>query len=113
MKKGTRFVGLDVNAETISVAVAEPGGEVRSLGTIPNRPEHVRRLVKAVGPAMDRAGATSRRGTRSSRARTRDLDLLGHRFMTGDHRDVTAGALPSSAPAERELFDFSTLPLPQ
>ena len=25
-----RFVGLDVHAETIAVAVAEPGGEVRS-----------------------------------------------------------------------------------
>jgi hypothetical protein len=32
MKKATRFVGLDVHAETIAVAVAEPGraGEVRS-----------------------------------------------------------------------------------
>ena len=27
-----RFVGLDVHAETIAVAVAETGGEVRSLG---------------------------------------------------------------------------------
>ena len=31
MKK-VRFIGLDVHAETIAVAVAEPGGEVRSLG---------------------------------------------------------------------------------
>ncbi len=31
-----RFVGLDVHAETIAVAVAEPGGEVRSVGMIPN-----------------------------------------------------------------------------
>ena len=37
-----RFIGLDVHAETIAVAVAEPNGEVRSLGTIPNRPESVR-----------------------------------------------------------------------
>ena len=28
-----RWVGLDVHAETIAVAVAEPDGEVRSLGT--------------------------------------------------------------------------------
>lgn len=25
-----RFIGLDVHADTIAVAVAEPGGEVRS-----------------------------------------------------------------------------------
>lgn len=42
----TRFVGLDVHADTIAVAVAEPRGEVRSLGTIANRPESVKRLVK-------------------------------------------------------------------
>ena len=46
-----RFVGLDVHAETIAVAVAEPDGEVRSLGVIPNRPESLRKLVKKLGPA--------------------------------------------------------------
>ena len=50
MDKDSRFVGLDVHAETIAVAVAEPGGEVRSLGTIPNTPDAVRRLVKKLGP---------------------------------------------------------------
>jgi transposase len=45
-----RFIGLDVHAETIAVAVAEPGGEVRSLGIIPNRPESVRKLMKRLGP---------------------------------------------------------------
>lgn len=40
-----RFVGLDVHAETIAVAVAEPREEVRSLGIIPNRLDCVRRLV--------------------------------------------------------------------
>jgi transposase len=46
-----RFVGLDVHAETIAVAIAEPTGEVRSLGVIPNRPEAIRKLVKKVGPS--------------------------------------------------------------
>jgi transposase len=46
-----RFIGLDVHAETIAVAVAEPGGEVRSLGVIPNRPESIRRVIKKLGPA--------------------------------------------------------------
>jgi transposase len=49
MKK-VRFIGLDVHAATIVVAVAEPGGDVRSVGVIPNRPESVRRLVKKLGP---------------------------------------------------------------
>ncbi len=48
-----RFVGLDVHAETIAVAVAEAGGAVRSFGAIPNRPEAVRTLVKKLGPVAD------------------------------------------------------------
>ena len=35
MKEKVRFLGLDVHAETIAVAIAEPDGEVRSLGTMP------------------------------------------------------------------------------
>ncbi len=48
MGKNTRFVGLDVHAKMIAVAVAEGGrdGEVRSHGTIPNNAESVRRLMK-------------------------------------------------------------------
>jgi transposase len=46
-----RFIGLDVHAETIAVAIAEPDGEVRSVGVIPNRPESIRQLVKKLGPA--------------------------------------------------------------
>jgi transposase len=45
-----RFVGLDVHAETIAVAIAEPAGEVRSIGTIPNRPESLRKLVSKLQP---------------------------------------------------------------
>jgi hypothetical protein len=47
--KNVRFVGLDVHAETIAVAVAELNGEVRSLGTIPNRAESVGRLMRKLG----------------------------------------------------------------
>lgn len=47
--KNVRFIGLDVHAQTIAVAVAEPGGEVRSLGSIPNRAESVSKLIKKLG----------------------------------------------------------------
>lgn len=41
-------VGLDVHKATISIAVArgEWSGEVRHWGTVPQRPDHVRRLVE-------------------------------------------------------------------
>jgi transposase len=45
-----KFVGLDVHAETIAVAVAERDGEVRSLGSILNREESVRKMVRKLGP---------------------------------------------------------------
>ncbi|MCE6967003.1 hypothetical protein [Cereibacter sphaeroides] len=47
----TMFIGLDVHKATISVAVAqgERGGEVRHWGTIPNRPDHVRKLAEKLG----------------------------------------------------------------
>ncbi|MGQ0735088.1 MAG: hypothetical protein ACT4QD_15730 [Acidobacteriota bacterium] len=50
MKK-VRFIGLDVHADTIAAAVAEPSGEERSMGVIPNRPESIRKLVKKPGPS--------------------------------------------------------------
>jgi len=49
MKNKVRFLGLDVHAETIAVAIAEPDGDVRSLGTIANRAESIRKLVKKLG----------------------------------------------------------------
>jgi transposase len=52
MTKTIRYIGLDVHAETIAVAVAEEGrdAEVRSLGTIPNTADSVRKLVHKLGP---------------------------------------------------------------
>lgn len=44
-----RFIGLDVHADTIVAAVAEPDGEVRPLGMIPNRLESIRKLVAKLG----------------------------------------------------------------
>lgn len=48
MKQNTLFVGLDVHAKTVNVAVAESrrDGEVRALGVVPNNPDSIRKLVK-------------------------------------------------------------------
>jgi len=48
MPTNLRYLGLDVHAET--VAIAEPDGEVRNLGVIPNRPEAVAKVVRKLGP---------------------------------------------------------------
>jgi len=48
-----RFLGLDVHADTIAVAIADANGEVRRHGMIPNQLEAVRRLVKKLGAGFD------------------------------------------------------------
>lgn len=53
----TTFVGLDVHKDTIAVAVAMEGegnGEALSLGTIPNRPDSLRKLLKRLGASHKR-----------------------------------------------------------
>ncbi len=49
MPTNLRYLGLNVHAETIAVAIAEPDGEVRSLGVIPNRPQAVAKLIRKLG----------------------------------------------------------------
>src|SRR2546428_4163632 len=49
MSVNLRYLGLDVHAETIAVAVAERGAEVRSLGMIPNDPTAVAKLIRKLG----------------------------------------------------------------
>ena len=48
-QKVSRFVGLDVHADTIAVAIAEGDTVGRNIGVIPNQPDSVRRLVKKLG----------------------------------------------------------------
>lgn len=49
MQENTRFVGLDVHAATIAVAVAEADGNVTSLGIIANKASSLSKLVKKLG----------------------------------------------------------------
>ena len=52
MEQDTKFVGLDEHKATMAVAVAAgQGGEAQAVGTIPNTPEAVARLVRKRGPA--------------------------------------------------------------
>lgn len=47
--KGMRYVGMDVHAETIAIAVVDEDGTERDLGTVANRPEAIRRCMKKLG----------------------------------------------------------------
>lgn len=49
MSKTTRYLGLDVHAESISAAIAEGRKKVRDLGEFLNRPEAVRKFIKKLG----------------------------------------------------------------
>lgn len=46
------YVGLDVHKESITVAVAhrDPPAQLEELGTLPNRPDSVRRLIERLRP---------------------------------------------------------------
>jgi transposase len=97
MGQHIRFVGLDVHAETVSAAVAEPGGTVRFLGKIPNRPESVRRLMRRLGsPAGLRA---------CYEAGPTGYGLYWQLIGMGIHCDVVAPTLVPSKPGERVKTD--------
>jgi transposase len=49
VKHSTRFLGLDVHKDSIAVAVCDEAGHAQSLGTIPNTPEALARLVRKLG----------------------------------------------------------------
>ena len=55
------FIGLDVHKATISVAVAEGvrGGEIRHLGTLTHRADHIRKLVDKLGAGGHKVSATT------------------------------------------------------
>lgn len=62
--QGSTFIGLDVHKATISVAVAmgERGREVRHWGTVPHRPDHIRKLVEKLAASGGRCVSATRPG---------------------------------------------------
>ena len=47
--KGMRYVGMDVHAETIAIAVVGEDGTERDVVTVANRPESIRKYMKKLG----------------------------------------------------------------
>jgi transposase len=58
------YVGLDVHKDSIAVAIADRSrkGEVRFWGNIPNRPEHLHRLVQRIAERHGRVEFTYEAG---------------------------------------------------
>ena len=93
-----RFVGLDVHAETIAVAVAETGGAVRSIGAIPNKLKSIRKVIQKLGPVQhlracyedgirlrsDRALAGTGQGRRPCEDRSADAEKLARCYRAGE-----------------------------
>ena len=93
MREKLRFLGMDVDAETI--AVAEPDGEVRSLGTI----RQPRRFDPQVHPQVWFAGAAAcLLRSRPDRLRT----LLGTDAVGRQVRCGGAAAGSEEAPGTRQ-----------
>lgn len=103
--KKMRYVGLDVHAETIAVAVADAGPdgneEVRSLGIIPNRAVSVAKLMRKLMDSLVRpeqlmvcyeAGPTG-------------FVLYWEITQLGIHCDVVAPGLVPTKPSERVKTD--------
>ena len=110
------FVGLDVHRATVSVAGAEasPGGEVRDVGAVADRPDHVGNLVKRLaksGRRLKRVGraADGARGIQKSSADAVLVsDNMGNRTGTKGfayNPQLHLGAPPPASPSPRRNLD--------
>jgi transposase len=102
---------LDVHAETNAVAVAEGGrdGEVRSLGTMANRLEAIRKLVKKLQPQGDvracyQAGPTGYCLYWQLTQLEVECEVIAPSLITKKASELTAVAVPS--PEQEALRDL-------
>ena len=100
-----RFIGLDVHAETIAVAVAEPAGDVRSLGVIPNRIEAIRKLVKKLGP-VKQLRVCYEAGPTGYVVYWQPVTAVGELSKQGVP-DVSFGGVPNPNPTLKALSDLA------
>src|SRR5579863_6800839 len=119
MQKKVRFLGLDVHAETIAVAVAEQDGEVRCLGVIPNRAESVRKLIRKLGAgaafaSLLRSGPDGLRSVLAVSRAGRGVHGGGADFGSGQGRrpgeDRPAGCGQAGALSSRGRFNWGVGP---
>jgi len=98
MIQDTIFIGLDVHKDSIAVAVANGhGGDPRSLGIIPARPQAVRDLVRRLGPPQ-RIAACYEAGPCGH-------TLYRHLTHLGVHCLVVAPSLVPRKPGDRVKTD--------
>src|SRR5438034_6533874 len=97
MPTNLRYLGLDVHAETIAAAIAEPDGEVRALGILPNRPEAITKLIRKLEP---------RHGLHACyEAGPCGYVLYWQLTQLGVHCDVVAPTLVPTKPGDRIKTD--------
>ena len=98
MGERTRFVGVDVHAKTLAVAIAEEVGQPESYGQIANEPTAVRKLVSRLGGRGVRLVVAYEAGA-TGFALHRQLAALGVECM------VVAPSLIPSRPGDRIKTD--------
>src|SRR2546425_9366734 len=76
MSTNLRYLGLDVHADTIAVAMAEPSGAVRNLGVIPQSPRG-RRQADPQAPGPRAAPGLLRRPAPAATSSTGSSPRLG------------------------------------
>lgn len=98
MVHSTRFIGLDVHAKSISIAVAEEGrGEAKALSTIPNDTARLLKVLDGLG-GRDRLHCAYEAGP-TGYGLQRDLSKAGIRC------DVIAPSKMPKAPGDRVKTD--------